>query len=76
MKGYALRWNIETLFGILITRGFCLEATHLTEQERLRKLLVLLTLVLCWSMQTGYGCTSSSPCLSKPTVVEPKAFFG
>jgi hypothetical protein len=26
---YASRWGIETLFGCLKTRGFCLESTHL-----------------------------------------------
>ena len=41
---YALRWGIETLFGIFKTRGFCLESTHFTEPERLRKLFALLTL--------------------------------
>ncbi|MEM6435251.1 MAG: IS4 family transposase [Cyanobacteria bacterium P01_D01_bin.115] len=50
---YALRWGIETLFGIFKTRGFCLESTHFTEAERLHKLLALLTLALCWSMKTG-----------------------
>ncbi len=50
---YALRWGIETLFGIFKTRGFCLESTHFTEPERLRKLFALLTLALCWSMKTG-----------------------
>ncbi|NJM58658.1 MAG: IS4 family transposase [Synechococcales cyanobacterium RU_4_20] len=50
---YALRWGIETLFGIFKTRGFCLESTHFTEAERLRKLFALLTLALCWSMKMG-----------------------
>ena len=45
---YAKRWGIETLFGIFKTRGFCLESTHLTDVERLNKLLALLSLALCW----------------------------
>jgi hypothetical protein len=53
VKDYACRWGIETLFGIFKTRGFCLESTHLTQPERLQKLLALLTLALCWSMLTG-----------------------
>ncbi|OJJ18117.1 hypothetical protein BI308_22635 [Roseofilum reptotaenium AO1-A] len=48
---YALRWGIETLFGIFTPRGFCLESTHLTEPERLRKLFALLTLAL-WAVST------------------------
>ena len=53
VKDYALRWGIETLFGIFKTRGFCLESTHFTDAERLSKLLALLTLALCWAMRTG-----------------------
>lgn len=53
VKDYALRWGIETLFGIFKTRGFCLESTHFTEPERLSKLFALLTLALCWAMRTG-----------------------
>jgi hypothetical protein len=53
VRDYALRWGIETLFGIFKTRGFCLESTHFTDPERLRKLLALLTLALAWSLKTG-----------------------
>ena len=34
LSDYARRWGIETLFGCLKTRGFCLEATHLKDPER------------------------------------------
>jgi hypothetical protein len=44
VKDYALRWRIETLFGIFKTRGFCLESTHFTDDERVSKLFALLTL--------------------------------
>jgi hypothetical protein len=53
VQDYALRWGIETLFGIFKTRGFCLESTHFTDDERLSKLFGLLTLALCWAMRTG-----------------------
>jgi len=43
VKDYALRWGIETLFGIFKTRGFCLESSHFTDDERLSKLFALLT---------------------------------
>jgi hypothetical protein len=39
---YGRRWEIETLFGNLKRRGFCLEETHLTDAERVSKLLSLL----------------------------------
>ncbi|QZZ20732.1 IS4 family transposase [Leptothermofonsia sichuanensis E412] len=53
LKDYALRWNLETLFGAFKTRGFCLEATHFIDDYRVRKLFALLTLALCWVMRTG-----------------------
>ena len=36
---YGKRWGIETLFGILKSREFNLEETHLKEMERLSKLV-------------------------------------
>jgi hypothetical protein len=53
IQDYAKRWGIETLFGILKTRGFCLESTHLRDSERLSKLFALLSLALCWAIRTG-----------------------
>lgn len=35
------------------TRGFCLESTHLTDTERLSKLLALLSIALCWTFLVG-----------------------
>jgi hypothetical protein len=53
LRDYALRWKIENLFGCLKSRGFCLEETHLTERERLEKLLALLTVAFCWAYIAG-----------------------
>lgn len=50
---YAKRWAIETLFGCLKTRGFCLESTHLKDPERLSRMIALLTIALCWAFRTG-----------------------
>lgn len=50
---YGERWKIETLFGILKTRGFRLEDTHLTEVERIEKLLSLLTIAVSWALLAG-----------------------
>ena len=35
------RWEIETLFGCLKTRGFDFECTHVVEPERVQKLVAL-----------------------------------
>ena len=53
LSDYALRWGIETLFGCLKTRDFCLEATHLKDRKRLKKLIALLTLAFCWAHRVG-----------------------
>ena len=41
---YRRRWEIETLFGALKSRGSRLEATHLRAPGRIRKLIALLSL--------------------------------
>jgi len=58
---YAKRWEIETLFGCMKTRGFCLEQTHLTEPERLRKLVALLALAFCWAHIIGEWLNEQKP---------------
>ena len=37
LADYRERWQIETLFGCLKTRGFDLETTHITDLETTRK---------------------------------------
>lgn len=53
LDDYAQRWEMETLFGCLKSRGFNFEDTHLTKLERISKLLGLLTLALCWCLRMG-----------------------
>ena len=73
---YALRWGIEPLFGLFKTRGFCLESTHFTEAERLRKRFALLTLALCWSMKPGLFLHQLKPIAIKNMAVERRVCFG
>lgn len=61
LADYAKRWEVETLFGCLKTRGFCLEATHVTEPERLKKLLALVALAFCWAHVTGEWLSAQKP---------------
>jgi len=58
---YGERWRIETLFGVLKTRGFRLEDTHLTDGERVSKLLSLLTLAGCWALLAGEFESAETP---------------
>ena len=61
LADYARRWEVETLFGCLKTRGFCLEATHVTEPARLKKLLALVALAFCWAHVTGEWLSAQKP---------------
>jgi hypothetical protein len=75
VKDYALRWGIKTLFGIFKTRGFCLESTHFTDDERLSKLFALLTLALCWAMRTGLWLQQWQPLELKKHGRRAKSLF-
>ena len=58
---YALRWLIETLFGMFKSRGFCLEETSMKEAERLKKLFALLMIALCWAVKVGQWLNEVKP---------------
>ncbi len=72
---YAKRWGIETLFGCLKTRGFCLEATHLKDRERLKKLIALLTLAFCGAHQVGEWLVEQRPITLKKQGRKAKSIF-
>lgn len=58
---YGQRWQIETLFGCLKTRGFRLEDTHLTHGSRVSSLLSLLTLATVWGILAGEVAARNTP---------------
>jgi hypothetical protein len=53
MELYGRRWEIETLFSCLKSRGFNFEDTHITKPERIAKLVALLAIGFCWAYKTG-----------------------
>ena len=53
LSDYSRRWEIETLFSCLKSRGFRLEETHVTQPERLKKLVALLAFAFCWAHIIG-----------------------
>lgn len=61
LRDYALRWEIETLFGCLKSRGFCLEETHVTKKERLERLQALMTVAFCWAYIIGAWLARTAP---------------
>lgn len=58
---YGRRWEIETLFGCLKSRGFRLEETHVTDPARLEKLMALLALAFCWAVVVGEWLAAQKP---------------
>jgi Transposase DDE domain len=72
---YARRWEIETLFAALKTRGFCLEQTHLTDTERLSRLLALLALTFCWCHRIGEWLHQQKALKLKKHGRQPKSHF-
>jgi hypothetical protein len=61
IETYALRWEIETLFGSLKTRGFNLEDTHITQLDRLAKLMSVVAVAFCWAHKIGEWANEIKP---------------
>lgn len=61
LSDYARRWAIETLFGSLKSRGFGLEETHVTQPERLSRLVGVLAIAYCWAFAVGDWLTRERP---------------
>ncbi len=65
---YRQRWQIETLFGVLKSRGFDLEATHLAAAARIERLFGVLAVALVWVLGVAVRCVTERP--------EPKKTHG
>lgn len=50
---YAMRWEIENLFQAFKGRGFNLEDTHLTDKNKIAKLIGLLCIAFVWIHKVG-----------------------
>lgn len=63
LEVYARRWQIETFFAAMKTRGFRFESTHLTDFERIDKLLGLaaIAFVLCYLVGDQLDSKKSIP---------------
>jgi hypothetical protein len=72
---YAQRWEIETLFSALKSRGFNLEDTHMVAADRLDKLLALLAIAFVWAHLVGEWCYQTRPLKLKKHGYLPKSYF-
>lgn len=50
---YLRRWEIETLFQCLKSRGFRFESTHITDVDRLKKLTAVIAIGAAWAQKVG-----------------------
>ncbi len=74
-KIYRMRWEIETLFGCLKTRGFCFESTHLQDLKRIDKLICVLVIAFCWSHKMGEEKDRKIPIKKKSHGRKAKSLF-
>jgi len=72
---YKKRWEIETLFGCLKTRGFNLESTHLCDMDRLCKLFSLVVLAFCWCYIAGLWLNERKPIPTKTHTRLAQSYF-
>ena len=61
LENYKKRWQIETLFGALKSKGFNFEDTHLTAEDRICKLIVLMAITFCWAHIVGQWRSELNP---------------
>jgi len=72
---YRKRWETETLFSCLKTRGFRMEDTHMTASEKIEKLLFVLAIVFMWSYKLGDVQNAQKPIPLKPHGRLSKSLF-
>lgn len=72
---YRYRWEIETLFSCLKTRGFRFEETHMTQPDRIKKLISILALTFCWAHKMGEWVHQIQPITIKKHGYKAMSFF-
>lgn len=72
---YRRRWEIETLFGCLKTKGFRMEDTRLVSPERIEKLLFVVSIAFAWSYKIGLLKQEEAPPALKAHGRLSRSFF-
>ena len=73
---YKKRWTIETLFQAFKSRGFNLEATHLKYNDRLKKLVAIVSMAYAFCTSLGvFKHEKQKPIKSKNHKRKAKSFF-
>jgi hypothetical protein len=61
IKNYKKRWEIETLFEALKSRGFNFEDTHLTAEDKICKLIAIMAITFYWVHRVGEWRNEEKP---------------
>ena len=72
---YRRRWEIETPFAALKTRGFNLEDTHIVHPDRIGKLLAVLAVAFAFAHATGEWQAKHRPIIIKPHKRRAQSIF-
>jgi len=72
---YKERWQIESAFKALKTSGFNIEDTHLTDIERIHKLLTLVLIAFAWVYKAGIYLNELCPIKIKNHGRKAKSLF-
>ncbi len=75
LTSYRQRWTIETLFSNIKTRGFDLEATHLTAPNKLSTLLAVLAIAVTLTVKVGAAVARARPVPLKKHGYQARATF-
>ena len=72
---YKERWQIESAFKALKTSGFNIEDTHLSDIERVSKLLALVLIAFAWAYRVGIHLDTLKPIKIKKHGRRAKSLF-
>ena len=72
---YKERWQIESAFKALKTSGFNIEDTHLTDIERISKLMALVLIAFAWVYRAGIYLDALKPIKIKKHGRRAKSLF-
>lgn len=75
LEKYQMRWTIENMFGAFKTRGFNFEDTHMTNLDRIKKLIVLISIAYTWSVLVGLWICETIKIKIKNHGRKQKSFF-
>lgn len=75
LQFYKIRWEIETLFACLKTRGFGFKSTHLTHPARIEKLIFVLCIAFCGSYRVRDLANAIKPIKIKKHGRRAKSLF-